>query len=115
MSFYRRLEPLLTERNLTQKDLADIAGVKPPSVFEWKNEETMPRADTAIKIADYFNVSVKWLVLGKQDTEFNQNERELLSGFRLLDTRDQGDVLGIVQMKLENAKRGDISSDLASA
>ena len=115
MSFYERLEPLLTERRLSQKDLAVIAGVKPPSVFEWKNDKTMPRADTAIKIADYFNVSVKWLVLGEKDTEFTQTERNLLAFFRQLDLRDQADVLGIVEMKLENAKKGDILSNSANA
>ena len=115
MSFYKRLEPFLTERKLSQKDLAVIAGVKPPSVFEWKNDKTMPRADTAIKIADYFNISVKWLVLGEKDAEFTQNERNLLSFFRQLDSRDQVDVLGIVEMKLENAKKGDILSNSANA
>ena len=66
----------------------------------------MPRADTAVKIADYFNVSAKWLITGKQDAELTQEERDLLAAFRLLDSRDQGDVLGIVEMKLENAKKG---------
>jgi len=115
MSFYQRLEPLMAERKMSQKDLADIAGVKAPSVFEWKNDGTTPRADTAIKIADYFNVSVKWLVLGEEDTGLTQNERDLLSIYRLLDSRDQGDVFGIMQMKLENAKKGDTSFSSVNA
>jgi transcriptional regulator with XRE-family HTH domain len=115
MAFYHRLEPLLSERKMSQKDLAEIAGVTPPSVFEWKNEGTMPRADTAIKIADYFNVSVKWLILGEKEKELTQNERNLIDGFRKLDSRDQDDVLGIVEMKIENAKKGDILSNIKNA
>jgi HTH-type transcriptional regulator, cell division transcriptional repressor len=110
MAFYHRLEPFLAEKKMSQKDLADIAGVTPPSVFEWKNQGTMPRADTTIKIADYFNVSVKWLITGERDAELSQEERDLLDAFRLLDDRDQEDVLGIVQGKIERAKKGDILS-----
>jgi transcriptional regulator with XRE-family HTH domain len=103
MPFYHRLEPFLAEKKMSQKDLADIAGVTPPSVFEWKNQGTMPRADTAIRIADYFNVSVKWLITGEQDTGLTQTEQYLLDRFRLLDERDQEDTLGNIEMKIEKA------------
>ena len=116
MAFYHRLEPFLTEKKMSQKELADIAGVTPPSVFEWKNQGTMPMADTAIKIADYFNVSVKWLITGEQDAELSQEERDLLDAFRLLDDqKDKDEVLGIINLKIENSKKGDISSNLSEA
>jgi transcriptional regulator with XRE-family HTH domain len=110
MTFYQRLEPLMLEKKLSQRDISSIAGVKPPSVNEWKAKGTLPRADTAIKIADYFKVSVKWLVTGQNDPAFTREERSLLELFRQLDDRDRADIIGNAQMKLENAKKGDISS-----
>jgi len=106
----------MAEKKMSQKDLADIAGVTPPSVFEWKNEGTMPRADTAVKIADYFNVSAKWLITGSKDAELTNEERDLLAAFRLLDDqKDKDEVLGIINLKIENAKKGDILSSLENA
>jgi len=37
------------------------------------------------------------------------------AAFRLLDGRDQEDVLGIIQGKIERAKKGDTSSSLLEA
>jgi transcriptional regulator with XRE-family HTH domain len=105
----RLLEPFLAERKMTQKDLADIAGVTPPSVFEWKNEGTLPRADTAIKIADYFNVSVKWLITGVDEIGLTNGERALINGFRNLDERDKEDILGNIEQKIENRKKDNVS------
>ena len=112
MAFWNRLEPMLTERKMSQKELASIAGVKPPSVSEWKAKGTLPRADTAIKIAQYFNVPIKWLVLGIEDTGFTQDERELLAVYRQLDHDDKVEIIGIIGLKLkkEAKKRGEGSS-----
>jgi len=106
---------MLAERKMSQKALADAVGVKPQSVFEWKTKGNIPRADTAIKIAEYFNVPIKWLVLGVEDAAFTQDERDLLAVYRQLDQRDKDDLLGIADMKLENSKKGDILSNTANA
>lgn len=74
----------MAERKLFQKDLAEIAGVTPPSVNEWKNEGAMPRADTAVKIADFFNVSTKWLITGINDADLSQDERDILEAYKRL-------------------------------
>jgi transcriptional regulator with XRE-family HTH domain len=116
MTFYKRIEPLMAEKKMSQKDLADIAGVTPPSVFEWKNEGTMPRADTAVKIADYFNVSVKWLITGNKDADLSQEERDLLAAFRALgDQKDKDEVMAIIHIKIDNAKKTSDSSNLSAA
>ncbi|GHU69835.1 hypothetical protein FACS189450_03350 [Spirochaetia bacterium] len=105
----------MLEKKLSQKDIASVAGVTPPSVNEWKAKGTMPRADTAIILADFFKVSPKWLVMGKEEPEMTNAERGLLENYRLLDGRDQDDVAGIIRMKLEAAKRGDILSSSGNA
>jgi len=104
----------MVEKKLSQKDLADIAGVTPPSVFEWKNEGTMPRADTAIKIADFFNVSVKWLITGESDDITNE-EKELIFLFKQLDQNDKEEITDFIRLKLKKRERDDTLSNSATA
>ena len=117
MLFYERLEPLMAERKMSQKDLAAVAEVKPPSVSEWKTKGTLPRADTAIKIAEHFNVSIKWLVLGIEDAAFTRDERELLAVYRKLGQDDKVEIIGIIGLKLQSEakKRGGALSDSETA
>jgi transcriptional regulator with XRE-family HTH domain len=88
--------PMMLEKKLSQKAIADIAGIRPPSVNEWKSKGTMPRADTAIKLADFFKVLIKWLVNGDND-EISQEERELLDAFCRLN--DEGKDNAILLIK----------------
>lgn len=67
-TFNDRLEKLLKERNLQKKDLADAIGISANGISTWKATGTIPRADIAIKIARYLNVSVEFLVLGETGT-----------------------------------------------
>jgi transcriptional regulator with XRE-family HTH domain len=66
MTFIERLEILLKERGISQKSLAEYIGIRNPSISEWKKEGTIPRADIAIKIAEYINVSVEYLITGTE-------------------------------------------------
>jgi transcriptional regulator with XRE-family HTH domain len=66
MVFIERLETLLKEKGVSQKSLAEYIGIRNPSISEWKKEGTIPRADIAIKIAEYLNVSVEYLITGTE-------------------------------------------------
>ncbi|MDR2717697.1 MAG: helix-turn-helix domain-containing protein [Treponema sp.] len=112
-AIFNRIIGVLAEKDLKRLNMCKAIGIKSQNITNIK--KSIPAADTAIKIADYLRVSVKWLITGEDEISFTQNERILLDGFRQLDSRDQGDVLGIVEMKLENAKRGDILSSSANA
>jgi transcriptional regulator with XRE-family HTH domain len=66
MTFIERLEILLKEKGISQKSLAEYIGIRNPSISEWKKEGTIPRADIAIKMAEYLNVSVEYLITGTE-------------------------------------------------
>lgn len=63
-SFIDRLERLLKERNLQKKDLAEDVGISRTGISTWRVSGALPRADIAIRIAHFLNVSVEYLVLG---------------------------------------------------
>ncbi len=104
---------ILHEKGQKRLAMCKAIGISSQNITNIK--KSIPAADTAIKIADFLGVSVKWLITGIKEVGLSQNEHDLIRDFRLLDSRDQSDILGIVQLKLENAKRGAITSNSANA
>lgn len=65
--FSENLRTLRLELGLSQKVLAEKLGKKRTSVFEWETNGHEPDYDTLIEIANFFNVTLDYL-LGR--TEF---------------------------------------------
>lgn len=66
--FANRLSYLRRGQGISQSQLADKLGVKKQSVSNWENGNIMPSVDMVIKTADYFSVSVDYL-LGRDKPE----------------------------------------------
>lgn len=60
--FANQLGFLRRSQQLTQEQLADKLGVTKQSVSNWENGNIMPSVEMLEKIADYFNVSVDYLL-----------------------------------------------------
>lgn len=56
----------LTSLNVSNKDLSQNVGVSSGNISDWKSGRSKPNIDTIIKIADYLDVSVDYL-LGRTD------------------------------------------------
>jgi len=67
----QRLKELRTERDLTQKELADLIGTNNSSVCDWERGRTEPNLDVLVKLSAYFSVSTDYL-LGLEDEEGNK-------------------------------------------
>lgn len=61
-----RIRQLRTQNNITQKQLADAINVQSPSVQRFEYGTVRPSLDKLIVMADYFNVSLDYLV-GRSD------------------------------------------------
>jgi transcriptional regulator with XRE-family HTH domain len=61
-SFSERLNQLRKTNNLKAEELAIIAGVKRRIIFMYEKGDTKPSFDVLIALADYFNVSLDYLV-----------------------------------------------------
>ena len=59
----------LTGEKSTQKELAKYIGVRQQTVAQYIYGETMPTAKNCLAIADYFGVSVDYLLIGFEDSE----------------------------------------------
>jgi transcriptional regulator with XRE-family HTH domain len=62
MSFGDRLRELRTEKELRQEDLGKIVGVVKSTVSQWESGERTPDASTLLKLADFFKVSIDFLL-----------------------------------------------------
>ena len=57
-----RLKELRKEKKLTQKELADKINVTKLTISRWERGERVPKSDKAQQLADFFNVSVGYLL-----------------------------------------------------
>lgn len=72
-----RLKELRKQKGLTQQELADKISVSKITVLRWENEERQIKTEKAQQLADYFGVSVGYL-LGYDDVP-----RELIDELEL--------------------------------
>lgn len=61
-----RIKELRLEKKVTQKEIAEGIGINPVSVQRFEYGSMRPRLDTLISLADYFDVSLDYLV-GRSD------------------------------------------------
>lgn len=84
MLIVERIDNLLKERNLNRVALAEAIGIKPQNISAWSVRGTVPAGDICLKIAEYLNVSIVWLISGREDGMSNE-ERWVLSQWKSLD------------------------------
>lgn len=69
----KKIETLMEENNLTANKLAIACKLQNNTFTYWKNGKTKPTLDALIRIADYFNVSIDYLVGRETPTQTIQN------------------------------------------
>ena len=83
--FGERLRRLRKERDITQGQLAEVIGVVPSAVGKYERiPQSYPSVEALMKIADYFDVSIDYLLRGVQaapSVENNPNGQMLNSSF----------------------------------
>lgn len=66
-TFSERLTQLIQDRHVQKKDLAESLGITYRQLRRYETGEYNPDFDGLIKLADFFNVSLDYLV-GRSDT-----------------------------------------------
>jgi len=69
--FSQRLKELRLNKGDTQKIIADYLGIIPHAYQKYEYGEREPNIDKLIAIAEYFDVSLDWLV-GRSETQARQ-------------------------------------------
>ena len=68
MSSYENYTKLKETKGVNDFAVSKATGIAPATMSDWKNGRTEPKIDKLQKIAEYFNVSLEYIMTGK-DTE----------------------------------------------
>lgn len=66
MAFQERLQHLREQRRISRRVLSELCGLHPDAVRRYERGESQPTKDALIAIADFFEVSIDYLV-GRSD------------------------------------------------
>jgi len=103
--FQQRFSSLLESNRFTKKDVALAVGVSPAAISRYLNGDRVPDLRGIVKISEYFNVSIDWL-LGKDDDRYAplpKDDRELIELYAL-STPDDKRVIWAVLGKYKDNK-----------
>ena len=102
----KNLKKLREEKGVTQKQLADVISVSQQSINKYENHNIEPDIESMVRIADFFNTSVDYLI-GHSDVrhkiehvrayDLNIEEAQLINGYRELSDRQKQTVLLVVE------------------
>ncbi|WP_409177456.1 helix-turn-helix domain-containing protein [Brevibacillus fortis] len=66
MSFGQRLKQARKNAKKTQKQVATRLGVDISTISKYENNHSEPDNDTLLQLAEEYNVSLNWLITGKE-------------------------------------------------
>ena len=103
MTTFEQIKKLSDERKISLKDLANKLGFGENYFYNMKNAKSSPSSEVLLKVADYFHVSVDYL-LGREEQTAPQFSPELLDAIdnaevfsgQLLDDHDKEIIKGLL-------------------
>lgn len=103
MDILDRISMLLGNRE--QRELTNFLGLKSVAFSEWKSGKSKSYKKYLIEIADFFNISLDYLVYGKEKScstfKLTDEEQELLEYFNKLSDKSKGIILGKAETLVE--------------
>lgn len=99
----KNLKALRNELKISQQQLADAIGVSQQSVNKYENQDVEPDIAILIKIAEYFSVSVDYLIGRTPSPDFtvsflSKEEKSILSKYKTLTTKEKE----IIKLVIDN-------------
>lgn len=87
---YEIFENLLKERGVTAYKVAQDTGITTATLSSWKKGRYTPKREKLQKLADYFGVTVDYLMTGENNTESGLTHKDEKDIEKILDqTREQ--------------------------
>lgn len=67
-----RIKKLRDENNISQADLSEFLGISQQALSKWENGKTQPDNETLVKLSNYFNVSIDYLLGNSESKKINK-------------------------------------------
>ncbi|MBD5130569.1 MAG: helix-turn-helix domain-containing protein [Ruminococcaceae bacterium] len=86
MTISQRIFMLLKQKGKKQKELAEYTGISTSAISAWNKNNTNPTAESLSTIADFLEVSLDYLLTGKEKTvEHTKDVERLLNNYNIVD------------------------------
>lgn len=109
MNIYDRIKIIAQDNNTNIKTIEKELGIGNGTIKGWITSS--PRCDKIISIANKYDVSIEWILLGNQPNtnkiELTEEEQDLLNYFRRLPEKKQIRFLGRIEAEIENLKEAE--------
>lgn len=73
-SIYDRIEFLIKMRGMTKKSFCEKLGISTGNLGDWKRGKSTPSTNKLVEVAGFFDVSLDWLILGKEPNQLHFKE-----------------------------------------
>lgn len=98
-----RLKKIRNDNDLSMEKFALSLSISKANISNYEKEVYLPNIDTLIKIANTYNISMDWLILGKENnTNLPSDINNLISSFNQLSEREKGYIEGQIKQLLNN-------------
>ena len=87
-----KIRTLRLQQKMTQEQLADRLGVSYQSISRWENGITYPDIEFLPSIANYFSVSLDFL-MGQDDAEKRKSINEQIKKIHTMDENDEDELI----------------------
>lgn len=103
MEIGQRFIELRKQKNLTQEDISQQLNLTRSAISLWESNKRKPDADTLVQLADFYDVSVDYLLCRENSCQtiypdsayaLTTKEKNLLSTFKQLNKDNQDIVIG---------------------
>lgn len=109
---YKIFEKLLLERGVTAYQVSKATGISTGSLTDWKKGRSQPKVDKLQKIADYFDVSVDYLLTGEKEKPTDSSRPKLEDAdiafyerYSLLSENEKEDMRDFLELMENRRKR----------
>lgn len=103
MTLYERVSELAKKQGLSVFDLADRLNLSRNSIYSWK--KSSPKAETLQKVADYFDVSVDYLLGRTENPNPVRNSHELEWDGIIFKDSEEEDLLAAFRLESEDMSK----------
>lgn len=104
--YIKRIEKILKNNNLTAKKMLLELGYSDSLISSWK-KGSEPSATKLLKICNYLNISIEYILTGKEgiNKELVEEEKELISYFRKLTDKEKMKEIARLELITEDREK----------
>lgn len=98
LTFGEKIKEARKQKNLTQKQLADLIGAAHNSISDWENNKNKPDPDTIELLCGALKITPNYLLASKED-DFSPKEKSFMKKYRFISIHSP-DGAGVVDVVL---------------